>query len=131
MKKIFFLCLLLIGSMAGYSQNSQAVTMTALNGAVTVNSDSMTNARTITALCTQTGGTSDGSLVYQVSTDGVVYTTVSSTAGVFEFYPDDTLTITAGATWSIIDNSPFRFSRIRGAGTSGDSTAVTIKYRKK
>lgn len=129
MKKILFLIAFLAISVASFSQTVTG-SMSDLNGAVTVYSDSLQNARTVTLLCTETGGTSDGSLYYQVSTDGINFVTVSETAGLFHFYPNDTLTITDGAVWSIQDNSAFPYSRIMGTGTSGDSTQVDIEYRR-
>lgn len=84
---------------------------------------------TIQALCTQVGGTSDGTLILQASVDGTSWLTVQDATGVLKGYPNDTLTITNGAVaqW-VVDETPWNFYRVQGAGTASDSTLVTVKY---
>ncbi|MCR9066275.1 MAG: hypothetical protein NXI00_20050 [Cytophagales bacterium] len=129
MKRIVVLLSLILFTALGASAQ-RAVTVDTLQGAETVNFGTMENAKLIQALCTQTGGTSDGSLILQVSLDGTAWTTISETSGIAHFEPNDTLTITNGATYAIWIDKPFPYARIQGAGTSGDSTRVAIKYSK-
>lgn len=112
----------------------------AVNAQYTIPADSINGAETVyfktfkltkgnivalQALCTNTGGTTDGTIVVQGSVDGVSFGTLASTAGLFYGYPNDTLTMTDGAVglW-VIENNPFLYIRYKVAGTSGDSTIV-------
>lgn len=84
---------------------------------------------TIQALCSEIGGTSDGTLILQGSVDGTSYVTLQDDVSLLKSYPNDTLTITDGAvgTW-IVKETPYNFYRIQGAGTASDTTLITIKY---
>ena len=84
---------------------------------------------TIQALCTNIGGTSDGTLILQGSVDGTSYLTINDETGVLKGYPNDTLTITDGAVvqW-VVQDTPWNFYRIQGAGTASDTTLITGKY---
>ncbi|MCK5607930.1 hypothetical protein KAR91_38980 [Candidatus Pacearchaeota archaeon] len=86
----------------------------------------------IQALATQLGGTSDGFLYLDASVDGTTYNNLISTAGIVYGFPNDTLTITSGAsvTWTVTDG-PWEFYRVRGLGTANDTTLVSIKYNYK
>lgn len=85
----------------------------------------------ITALCTEVGGTSDGSLYLQYSA-GDNYETVTQTDGLFEFISNDTLTISDGAVFNvIIRNPPAGNYRLKGVGTASDSTLIEPQYRLK
>lgn len=87
---------------------------------------------TISATCTELGGTSDGTLILQGGTTATDYITIVETTGVFNFYPNDTLTITDGAIIHVVINdSPFKYYRWQGAGTSADTTIVSPTYMKK
>lgn len=87
---------------------------------------------TLQALCTELGGTSDGTLLLQGSVDGTSYVTIIETAGVFTFFPNDTLTITDGAVMTAtIKDSPFNYYRWKGAGTASDTTLITPVYTHK
>lgn len=87
------------------------------------------NAITFQALCTQIGGTSDGTLRLEGSVDGITYRTINEKSGFALFTPNDTLTITNGASWqAVILKAPFKYYRVAGTGTNKDTTAVTIKY---
>jgi len=126
MRKLLFILLFGLISIAGFSQRTVLDT---LQGNETVNFTSMQGATQIQATCTQLGGTSDGTLLLQGSVDNSAWTTLAETAQKFAFYPNDTLTITSGATWLIdIEGSPFNYYRVRGAGTASDTTEVTIKW---
>jgi hypothetical protein len=128
MKSLFLILFMTLGVMSF----SQRVITDDLNGNETVNFTSMQDAKQIQVVCTQLGGTSGGTLVLQGSPDGVNFSTISSTSGLFNFYTGDTLTITNGATWLInIEKPAFSFYRIKGAGTASDTTNVTINWSKR
>jgi len=82
---------------------------------------------TFQALCTELGGTSDGSLRLEGSVDGLSYLTLQE--GVGYAYPNDTLTVTDGAIWQFkVNDAPFKYYRVIGLGTANDTTLVTLKY---
>lgn len=111
--------------------NAQRQIRDTIKGANTVNFTAMAGADQLVVLCTEVGGTADGTLVLQGSTDGTTYVTVSEKAGEFSFYPNDTLTITDGAGWLInITGDPFNYYKVVGAGTTGDTTAIDIEWAK-
>jgi len=136
MKKLFLIMSILAFTLVGFSQPNKTLTVAVdtIQGAETVNFGaikitSTVGYLTIQALCTQTGGTSDGSLILQGSVDGTTYTTLQATDNLFYAYPNDTLTITNGASYqAILKDAPFQYYRIQGAGTANDTTKVTIKY---
>lgn len=83
----------------------------------------------MTALCTQLGGTSDGTLTLSGSVDGISYKQITSAAGIAKFYTADTHTITSGSVWGVvIHNAPWKYYKVIGTGTASDTTLVTIKY---
>lgn len=115
-------------SLSAFSQRAVSDT---LQGNETVVFDSMLDANMIQVVCTELGGTSDGSLILKASVDGVSFVTVSEKAGAFEFYPNDTLTIVDGAGWLIdVKGSPFKYYEVVGTGTASDTTLVSIKWAK-
>lgn len=131
---LFVLALLSFGTVEAQRGTVYTLAVDTLQGAETVNFEAIKitgdyNSIVIQALCTQTGGTSDGSLILKGSVDGVTYTTLVTTDNFLYAYPNDTLTITNGASvqW-VLDATPFLYYRVTGAGTSGDSTKVAIKY---
>lgn len=135
MKRLILLVVMAFGLVAfANAQRIYTVTADTLNGNETVNFGAIRSTDafgllTIQALCSNIGGTSDGTLILQGSVDGTTYTTVTSTADMFTCFPNDTLTITDAASWQIaIQNSPFNYYRVQGAGTASDSTLITIKY---
>lgn len=126
MKKLI---ILLVLATAAVAASAQRTVIDTLQGAETVIFTTMQGAEQIQALCTQLGGTSDGSLILKGSVDGVSFETVSETSGKFAFYPNDTLTITDGAVWLVdVEDQPFNYYSITGAGTADDTTKVTIKW---
>lgn len=105
-----------------------------LNGNEYVNFTSMYNAQSVSCLCTQIGGTSDGYLMLQGSIDNVSFATIPYTS-TQDFWhnsaADDSLTITNGAIWIMdLSNLKYPYYRIRGDGTASDSTLITIKWSK-
>lgn len=145
MKKIIFIIFAVMLSLGVSAQQgaSNTVSVDTLQGAETVNfalSTTFTQKYNlvIQALCTQLGGTSDGTLTLYGSVDGTSYSFinfVNTNVGVASPKASITgadlnqITITNGlvASWVLYD-SPYRLYRIVGAGTSGDTTKITIKY---
>ena len=140
MKKLILLLVLFVIALGVNAQNGTLKVPTTpydtLNGnetvyfpIVTVTGDYANLA--ITALCTELGGTSDGTLRLQYSA-GTNYEDVVQTTGLFEFISNDTLTITDGAVYNvIIRNPPVGTYRLKGAGTASDTTLITPRYRLK
>jgi len=83
---------------------------------------------TIQALCSETGGTSDGTIILEGSLDDSSWETITEEDGILKGYPNDTLTITDGAVgmW-ILQEQPFKYYRLSATGTADDSTLVTPK----
>lgn len=130
MKKMFFITLLMLICTIGMNAQ-RAVTVESIEGAETVNFGTMNYPSVIQALCTETGGTADGTLRLQASVDGTSWQYITESDNVANFFPNDTLTITDGAVYVIsLKNKTFPYWRVSGAGTSGDTTQVTIKYFK-
>jgi hypothetical protein len=138
MKKILSFMVVMLAFVA--LANGQRVYSTAvdtLQGNETVNfaaiqSSSSSGTLAIQALCTELGGTSDGTLLLQGSVDGTSYVTINSVVGKYDFFPNDTLTITDGAVMTcLITGSPFNYYRLQGAGTASDTTLITPKYSPK
>ena len=116
--------------LAGLTFGQRTVSDT-LQGNETVTFTAMQDASQIQVLCTQLGGTSDGTLLLKASVDGVTYTTLAETSNAINFYPNDTLTITNGASWLIdVKGKLFNYYEVVGAGTASDTTLVTIKWSK-
>ena len=131
---LFVLTLLSFGTVEAQRATVYTLAVDTLQGAESVNFEAVKitgdyNSLVVQALCTQTGGTSDGSLIIKGSVDGVTYTTLNSTDNFLYAYPNDTLTITNGASvvWQF-ESTPYLYYRVTGTGTSGDSTKVAIKY---
>lgn len=136
MKKFILSLVFILSVIAVNAQKGRvySVSVDTLNGNETVNFPlaSITGSYdvlTIQALCTEVGGTSDGTLILQGSVDGTSYLTIQDATGVLKGYPNDTLTITDGAVvqW-VVDETPWNFYRVQGAGTASDSTLITVKY---
>jgi hypothetical protein len=83
---------------------------------------------TIQMLCTQIGGTSDGTVTLEGSIDGTSYAALPNET--FTDLPVDTATISDGAVlvWEIPRTYFYKY-RLKIAGTSGDTTLLSTKYR--
>lgn len=83
---------------------------------------------TIQALCTNIGGTSDGTLILEGSVDNTSWETIVDDDLVMTAYPNDTLTIVDAAVvqWVVLKNA-WKYYRITGAGTASDTTLITPK----
>ena len=113
----------------------RALTNIALNGAVTLSSDVMTNAKTVQVLCTQVSGTSDGTMALYGSLDGVSYTLINfadgslGTASPIASHTGadkNQITIVNGlvATWAI-NEVHYPFTKLICVGTTGDNTTIS------
>jgi hypothetical protein len=135
MKRILTLILMLV-AFSSFAQIGvvRTVLIDTLDNTNAKNSDVITvsgsyRSIAIQALCTQLGGTSDGTLVLKGSVDGTSYQTISSSGGFAKFYTADTHTITNGSVWlAVLQNAPFKYYRVTGTGTANDTTYVTLKY---
>lgn len=145
MKKVLLIIFGLILSVAVFAQRGSIYTVDAdtLNGAETVNFAISTfngsyQSVSVTAKCTQVGGTSDGTLTLYGSNDNTNWVFVNGVgAGVLTASPKasitgadlNQLTITNGliANW-VLNGSPYKYLRVAGVGTSGDSTLINITY---
>lgn len=134
MKRLLFILVFAVAAMAANAQIGavKSVAIDTLTAATTDTSAVVAvsgayNAITFQALCTQLGGTSDGSLRLEGSVDGLSYLTL--TDGVGYAYPNDTLTVTNGAIWHFkVTDAPFKYYRVIGLGTASDTTLITLKY---
>lgn len=131
MKGFITLCLFVF---VAFTADAQRVITDTLKSTGTINFAAMQGATQVQVVCTELGGTSDGNIVLQGSVDNVTYITTFIKAGNFAFYPEsagDSLLIVDGATWLIdISDDPFNYYRIRGVGTSVDTTEVVITWSK-
>lgn len=144
MRKLFIIFAILILSLSVSAQVGKAITLAvdSLNGAETVNFEIFELTRNqdfvVQALCTQVGGTSDGTLALYGSVDRTSFSLINAVgAEVITASPQasitgadlNQITITNAlvASWAV-RNSPYRYYRITGVGTASDSTQVNIKY---
>ena len=146
MKKLILVLLVSLFAMASMAQKGtlNTVTVDTIQGAETVNFAIGTtilgsyNALSVTALCTELGGTSDGTLTMYGSHDGTNYVLINGTGqAVLSASPktavaDSTLNVLTivdalVANW-VVTNAPYRYYRVAGVGTSADTTQVNITY---
>ena len=86
-------------------------------------------ALSIQVLCTELGGTSDGTVVLQGSIDGSSYVTLSDDENYIKGFTNDSLTITDGAVNAWVIYNPNMVSyRVAATGTANDTTLITTKY---
>lgn len=149
MKRIIFLFAILIVAIGAQAQRANKVTATAvdtLNGAETVNFASIEingafESLAMQAVCSELGGTSDGTLWVEGSVDGTSFIKIDNVAGLdwFDVFSADTTKIAVGSPiFTITDGgimtavfskgTPFTYVRFSGTGTSGDTTLITPKY---
>ena len=137
MKRLLFL-LFILAPVLTFAQRT--ITIDTLQGAETINFDAMKNAKFVTVTCTQTGGTSDGTLTLYGSSDGTVWTFLNGVGGdLLVASPKasitgtdlNQITITNGlvASWYIKPDT-YPYHRLTAVGTSGDSTKLAINWGK-
>ena len=145
MKKLILVLFVSLFAMAAMAQRGSLHTLAVdtLQGAETVDFATITlngsyNAVSITALCTELGGTSAGTLAAYGSNDGTNWTLINGVGGgVITASPVasitgadlNQLTITDAlvANWVITD-TPYRRYKITGVGEISDTTQVNITY---
>jgi len=145
MKKIvLFLAIIALGVISyGQKAKTHTLTVDTIKGAETVNFDlgQVTGGYetfTVQALCTQTGGTSDGTLTLYGSVDGTSWVFINAVgAETLTASPKasitgadlNQLTITDAMVGSwVVKDTPYLYWRVAGVGTSGDSTSVAVTY---
>ena len=135
MKKLFavFAFAFMALTLMGQANVVNSVAVDTVKGAETIYltvtpNFSSTNLLTVQAVCTQVGGTTDGTIVPQWSLDGVSFDNMDYIAQGY-LYPTDTVTMTNGAVflWTIKDTPAVKY-RLKINGTSGDTTKVAVKY---
>ena len=147
MKRITILLFVMLLGVMTYGQGRGSLGTIAtdtIKGANTVNFaiGSFTgsyNSLAITGVCAEVGGTSDGTLTLYGSFDNSVWVFINGAAdgNVVTASPKASLTGTdmnqvtitdaLVASW-VVNKVPYRYYRIAGVGTTGDTTSVAIKY---
>ena len=133
MKKLFVIFLFAVISFTAGAQKLVTLTADTVQGNETIYiasdeiSDSWDHV-TIQVLCTETGGTADGTVTLQGSVDGTNYVPLTDYSGIVKGYPNDSLTIADGAVTSwVINGVPYNYYRLKIAGTASDSTLISPK----
>ena len=125
MKKLLFILAIFALSMSVFAQRTITLAVDTLQGAETVSfaSFEVTSGKTfvVQGLCTQLGGTSDGTLALYGSIDGTNYSFINGVGA-------DVITASPQASITGTDLAPYRHYKIVGVGTSGDTTKVALKY---
>lgn len=147
MKRIFILTLALSFAAISFGQGRGSLGTIAADTmkgvtAMNISIGSFTGSYTtlaITAVCSNIGGTSDGTLTLYGSLDGTNYVFINGAAdgGVVTASPKASITGTdmnqitvtdaLVASW-VVSNTPFRYYKVAGAGTTGDTTAINVTY---
>jgi len=140
MKKIILILTMFL--FVAFTANAQrTLTADTLMAVETINFASMPGAKTVGVVCTQLGGTSDGTLTLYASTDNTNWkflNFIGSTLGIVSPQASLTgsdlnqLTITSGlaASWVIL-NDHYAYYRITAVGTANDTTRVVVTWSKK
>jgi len=135
--KSIFLALILV-VIVSITTNAQRTISDTIQGVETVNFDAMNGVNEFSILATQLGGTSEGNVTIEGSTDGDTWTILQPTEGLIYFYPSDTGQLT-GYTWALTDGESLQvyisedianYIRASSTGGSGDTTLITIKWAK-
>lgn len=98
---------------------------------VDISNSGLYSSLAIDVVASEVGGTSDGTIVLQGgnSLSSLSTLTDSDFGGSISWLSNDTLTVVDGAKWLIkIQDPAFRYYRLVATGTSGDTTALSIKY---
>jgi len=145
MKKFILILVFAVAAMAANAQRGRVITLTpdTLQGSETVNFEAFQttgsyNSISVQGLCTELGGTADGTLALYGSNDvsNIGWTLINGVgAGILTASPmaslaDTTLnviTITDALTpsWTV-KGSPFRNWKVVGVGTASDTTLVEL-----
>lgn len=131
MKKLFFALMLLIG-MAHISNAQVPVLMPLVAGDTIANTGTVNKVFTTTGnyatvgiqvVVTKISGTVGGTVTPQVSMDGVNYVTMPGATAL-----TNTDQTTNTAVWSLTGGVPWRYFRVRGAGTGTMSAVMRVYY---
>lgn len=134
--KSLLVILMVVFSLSLYAQKNTVISVTAdtVQGAETIYLSTETfsfdwESLSIQALCSNIGGTTDGTMTLEGSVDGTSYVALTDESGLVKGFPNDSLTMTDAAVqvW-IIQGTPLYKYRIKVAGTSADTTLITPKY---
>jgi len=135
--------MLAVVAIAVSAQRGRVITLDALDveGAETVSSEVFKttgsyNSVSVQALCTEIGGTTDGTISLWASNDGTNWVFLNGSDGSFltaspkasiAAADSNKITMTSGlvANW-VVDGSPFREWKVTGVGTISDTTQVDI-----
>jgi hypothetical protein len=139
MKKVILILTMLL--FVGFTVNAQRAITDTLQGAETVAFTVMPGAKTVTATCTQLGGTSDGTLTLYGAT-------TNTGAWVFVNYGSNslgqaspkasitgadsnqmTITNTLVCSWAVYTGH-YDYYKLVGVGTTGDTTKIVINWAK-
>lgn len=143
MKKLIFILAFVIVAIAANAQRQRVITLAVdtLQGSETVSFETINVTGNYTSIavqgvCTQLGGTSDGTLTLYGSVDGSNWTFLNGVGGRVIASPKasntgtdlNQLTITSGLvpSWEV-QNSAMRYYKIVGVGTLADTTKVQLK----
>ncbi len=111
-----------------------------LDGAVTVDSDIMEEAKVVQVLCTNVSGTSDGTMALYGSIDNVNYQLINFADGslgtaspIASHTGADknqiTITDELVATW-VVDTTAYPYTKLVCVGTESDNTTITGSWSK-
>jgi len=146
MKRIFILVAFVFVSTIAFAQKNKehAAAIDTLQGSETVqftivDLQAPHDMLTITALCEQLGGTSDGTLALYGSTNNTDWVFINGVgAGVLTASPKAsitgadlnqvTITDALVANW-VVKDLPYIYYKLTGVGTTGDTTKITPTYR--
>ena len=138
MKKLF--SILVLALLVGFTATAQrTITADTLTKVETINFASMQGAETVTAICTNVGGTSDGTLTLYGSIDNTNWVFLNFVGGVLGTASPkasitgadlNQITITGGLVASWTDLGEYPYYRVTAVGTANDTTAVQVIWRK-
>lgn len=143
MKKLLFILAFVVVAIAANAQRQRVITLDVdtLQGNETVSFETIKvtgsyNSIAIQGLCTQLGGTSDGTLTLYGSIDGTNWSFLNGVGGKVIASPKasntgtdlNQITITNALvpSWEV-EGSAMRYYKIVGAGTASDTTKVQLK----
>lgn len=139
MKKIILFIGMVMFLVAG-SMAQRALPVDTLAGAETINFASMQNAKAVTCVATNVGGTSDGTLTLYGSNNGTTWVFLNAIGGAncvaspkasITGADLNQVTITTGLTaaWQI-ESKKWAYHRLAAVGTTGDTTKLAVEWSK-
>jgi hypothetical protein len=138
MKKLFLMLMLAVVAIAVSAQRGRVITLDvdtitdAGTTSVVLPAFTGDDMVTIQAVYTQLTGTAAGTATLEGSVDGTNYVALTDYAGFIKGYPNDSLTITNGATTSwVVQGNGFYKYRVKNVGSGTQSTEVDVSYIRK